>query len=426
MLNVRPTPTALGSSSEPSLYMAELHHRVTNEYARAIASASVTASRASSKEAKAVLETVIQHLVQLAAVHRLLLPPALEESADLGDYLARLCQAKLAAELKRHGTTLHLSVESPVVIEQTRCWRVGLIVSELITNAARHGLPSGNGKIFISVGISGGQVVCRVNDNGTAVAAFRPGLGTRLVNALAIELGGHVERRFSGNGATITVTFPAQSHRAGSALLPRRVGPLRSHSSSTLAARPLQKYCDSGACESLQRKTHRIDHARLRRTLDHISGNLDKKITLAQLARVAGVSIFHFARTFTRAMGVSPSRYVSRLRLENAMAEIVAGRLPLAQIAFNARFSSQTSFTRAFRRATGMAPGEYRTHPGWRLALIDHQGFQFTNSAMEERTYVKSPPSISRTGCQHNRSPCDLRPGGCSRSDANNRTDWRA
>jgi hypothetical protein len=112
MLNVRPTPTALESSSEPSLYMAELHHRVTNEYARAIASASVTASRASSKEAMAVLETVIQHLVQLAAVHRLLLPPAVEESADLGDYLARLCQAKQAAELERHGTTLHLSVES--------------------------------------------------------------------------------------------------------------------------------------------------------------------------------------------------------------------------------------------------------------------------------------------------------------------------
>jgi AraC-like DNA-binding protein len=41
------------------------------------------------------------------------------------------------------------------------------------------------------------------------------------------------------------------------------------------------------------------------------------------------------------------------------MAEIAAARQPLAQIAFNARFSSQASFTRAFRRATGMTPGEY-------------------------------------------------------------------
>ena len=75
----------------------------------------------------------------------------------------------------------------------------------------------------------------------------------------------------------------------------------------------------------------------------------------------AGLSVFHFARTFTRAMGVSPHRYVSRMRLENAMAEIAAGKLSLAEIAFNAGFSSQASFTRAFYRLSGLTPGEYRT-----------------------------------------------------------------
>jgi AraC family transcriptional regulator len=48
------------------------------------------------------------------------------------------------------------------------------------------------------------------------------------------------------------------------------------------------------------------------------------------------------------------------MRLEQAMAEIAAGRLSLAQIALNARFSSQASFTRAFSRATGVTPAEYR------------------------------------------------------------------
>jgi AraC family transcriptional regulator len=134
--------------------------------------------------------------------------------------------------------------------------------------------------------------------------------------------------------------------------------------SVTLAARLLQKYCDSGACKSLEPTTHRIDHARLRRALDHISANLDRDITLTQLAQVAGVSVFHFARTFTRAMGVSPSRYVSRMRLERAMAEIAAGKLSLVEIAFRAGFSSQASFTRAFCRVTGLTPGEYRTHRG--------------------------------------------------------------
>jgi AraC family transcriptional regulator len=134
--------------------------------------------------------------------------------------------------------------------------------------------------------------------------------------------------------------------------------------SATLAARLLQKYCDTGPCRSLVPTTRHIDHPRLRRALDYISANLDAEITLAQLAQVAGVSMFHFARTFTRAVGVSPSRYVSRMRLEKAMAEIAAGKLPLAEIAFRAGFSSQASFTRAFCRVTGLTPGEYRARRG--------------------------------------------------------------
>jgi AraC family transcriptional regulator len=59
-------------------------------------------------------------------------------------------------------------------------------------------------------------------------------------------------------------------------------------------------------------------------------------------------------------MGVSPKRYVSRMRLDKAMAELAEGKLPLAEIALNAGFSSQASFTRAFRRATNMTPQEYR------------------------------------------------------------------
>jgi AraC family transcriptional regulator len=130
--------------------------------------------------------------------------------------------------------------------------------------------------------------------------------------------------------------------------------------SATLAARLLQAYCDSGGSTSYEPAAHHLDQARLRRVLDYISMNIDQEITLAQLAAVAGLSVFHFARTFTRAMGVSPHRYVSRMRLENAMADIAAGKLSLAEIAFNAGFSSQASFTRAFCRISGLTPGEYR------------------------------------------------------------------
>jgi len=130
--------------------------------------------------------------------------------------------------------------------------------------------------------------------------------------------------------------------------------------SLTLAARLLHKHCDSGACAPIDSSAHRLDHIRLRRVLDYVAENIKDDITLLDLARIAGYSAFHFARKFTLAMGVSPHRYISRLRLESAMAELAAGKLPLAQIALNAQFSSQASFTRAFHRAIGMTPKEYR------------------------------------------------------------------
>jgi len=127
-----------------------------------------------------------------------------------------------------------------------------------------------------------------------------------------------------------------------------------------LAARLIHKYRDTGASSPPPVGVHKLDHARLRRVLDYISAHIADEITVADLAGVAGLSIFHFARMFTNAVGISPRRYIGRMRLDQAMAEIAGGRSSLAKIAFDARFSSQASFTRAFRRATGMSPGEYR------------------------------------------------------------------
>jgi AraC family transcriptional regulator len=130
--------------------------------------------------------------------------------------------------------------------------------------------------------------------------------------------------------------------------------------SLTLAARLLQKYCDSGACAPIESSALSLDHVRLRRVLDYIAANIEEDITLSNLAGIAGYSLFHFARKFTLAMGIAPHRYISRMRMEKSMAELAARKLPLAEIALNAHFSSQASFTRAFRRATGMTPKEYQ------------------------------------------------------------------
>lgn len=131
-------------------------------------------------------------------------------------------------------------------------------------------------------------------------------------------------------------------------------------SSLLLAARLVHSHLDSGPVRLPIESRHRLDDGRLKRVLDYVEDHLSDDIAVADLAGVACLSIFHFTRAFSSAIGVPPHRYVSQRRLERAKAMIAAGGTSIAKTAFVCRFSSQSSFTRAFRRATGMTPAEYR------------------------------------------------------------------
>jgi AraC family transcriptional regulator len=131
-------------------------------------------------------------------------------------------------------------------------------------------------------------------------------------------------------------------------------------SALALSARLAHSYAEPMSVRSQRFGSHRLDEARLRRVLDYIAQHLDGDITVARLAGVACLSPFHFARMFRASMGVSPHRYVSQQRLESAMVLLASGQRPLSDIALSCRFSSQASFSRAFRRATGVTPGDYR------------------------------------------------------------------
>jgi AraC family transcriptional regulator len=130
-------------------------------------------------------------------------------------------------------------------------------------------------------------------------------------------------------------------------------------SSLMLAARLAHAHAETELIRLPILTPHRLDDVRLRRVLTYIEEHLAEDITVADLANVACLSIFHFTRAFAATMGVPPHRFVSQRRLDSAKAMIATGS-SLSEIAFNCQFSSQSSFTRAFRRATGITPAEYR------------------------------------------------------------------
>jgi two-component sensor histidine kinase len=192
------------------LYIEEITHRVANEYTAAISALRLAAARQGGDEARVAVSDVARRLGAFAAVHSLLRPPSAPGHVDLAEHLGKLCAAIAFARFQDQPIGLSIRTARPILLDAHRCWQAGLVVSELITNAARHAFrpDHSGGEITVTLTTAGGQVVCRVNDTGTGSPNFTPGLGTAIVDSLAADLGGHVVRRSDASGTALELAFP--------------------------------------------------------------------------------------------------------------------------------------------------------------------------------------------------------------------------
>jgi AraC-like DNA-binding protein len=104
----------------------------------------------------------------------------------------------------------------------------------------------------------------------------------------------------------------------------------------------------------------RLRMASLHAARDALLASNSKPISMAELEGISGLSRWELARQFRRAFGVSPSRFHLMRRLEQARTRLAAGSR-LADAALECGFSDQAHFTRHFRAAYGMSPGQWRS-----------------------------------------------------------------
>lgn len=98
----------------------------------------------------------------------------------------------------------------------------------------------------------------------------------------------------------------------------------------------------------------------LRRVLDHIDIHLHEGVTVQNLAKRAQLSVPHFSRAFSRSVGISPHRYLMRLRIQHASCLLWNTQRTASEIALLVGFSDQSHFIRCFVRHTGKTPRVYR------------------------------------------------------------------
>lgn len=127
---------------------------------------------------------------------------------------------------------------------------------------------------------------------------------------------------------------------------------------NVLAVHLLRHYTAFGSDE--QRFSGGLSGQRLRQVTDFISDNYGRDLSLMELASVAGMSPFHFAREFKKSTGTTPHQYLIRFRIDRAKALLAESKMPLVEVGFRSGFSHQSHFTRLFHRFTGTTPHSYR------------------------------------------------------------------
>lgn len=102
--------------------------------------------------------------------------------------------------------------------------------------------------------------------------------------------------------------------------------------------------------------------AGLASALHHLHRHLDERLTIDDLALVAGLSRDHLDRICRRSLGGSVGQIITRIRIDRAMHLLSHSDVPVGEVAQSCGFYDQSDFTRRFRSVTGRTPAAYRLH----------------------------------------------------------------
>jgi two-component sensor histidine kinase len=195
----------------PALLMIEeFSHRALNDYMGAICMLLGAADEVGDSAARAALGDAAQCLHNRAQTFHVLKAPRGQGLRDLADYLEAICKVLSKSCLASAGIRLTLIREN-VRLPADQCWCLGLAVTELVTNAARHGLRLEAGDIRVEMSLGDFEVCCTVTDSGGSVALPGVGGGRRIISALVAGIGGRANWSFGPSGVCAALQIPRPS-----------------------------------------------------------------------------------------------------------------------------------------------------------------------------------------------------------------------
>jgi two-component sensor histidine kinase len=203
-----PGPAIDDQTENAGLFLRETHHRMKNTLTLLSAWLRADFKSTASVDLPKAIDGFERRIVAFGRLYDLLSNGSDRRYTSIGDYVGSLSQALAVAILEPKGIRCEATIGYGF-LESKRCERLGLIIAELVTNAAKHAFPNQQpGLIRIEAFYRDGSWHCTVKDTGVGMANPRGGVGMQIVEALARSIGGHAVTDSCSDGTTITVIVP--------------------------------------------------------------------------------------------------------------------------------------------------------------------------------------------------------------------------
>ena len=196
---------------ERDVLLSEVNHRAKNSLAVAASLLAIQGRRQADRAVKALFEEAEGRLNAMARVHDLLSKSESAQQVDLATYITDLCEALRPIAEDDDRVSFNVSAESGVLVDADTAFALGIVVTELVTNAVKYAFPPPrSGTIFAQVRKGEpGRLEVSIKDDGIGMASFREGsLGYGLVRSLVEQINGTIAVQ-SDPGLAVTISFPA-------------------------------------------------------------------------------------------------------------------------------------------------------------------------------------------------------------------------
>jgi two-component sensor histidine kinase len=196
-------------SRDWELVLQESHHRMKNTLTLLGASVRRDFTRAGTRDVSLAVDRFERRVVAFGRLYQLLSDNGDQSMVPVGAFFENLCGAISEAVLEPAGIRCEAAIENGV-LPASQCHRLALMLTELVTNAAKHAFPNKNGALIrIDLVNCDGAWVCTVADNGIGAIGPLQGTGSRILEGLARSIHARLNGEAGEGGTRVTIAMPA-------------------------------------------------------------------------------------------------------------------------------------------------------------------------------------------------------------------------